>query len=118
MLILNPRLCNYCGGCVSVCPEEALLLEETRLTISEACLDCGYCVSACPMGALRLETPRPSRDEIPVRRSYDLVIVGAGPGGSTAARVAADSGLSGLLLEKRQEIGAPVRCAEAGNHAR
>jgi digeranylgeranylglycerophospholipid reductase len=116
MLILDPRLCNYCGGCVSVCPVEALRLEETRITISEACLDCGYCVSACPMGALRLETPRPSRDEIPVQRSYDLVVVGAGPGGSTAAQVAAESGLSVLLLEKRQEIGSPVRCAEGVAH--
>lgn len=44
--------------------------------------------------------------------AYDVVVVGAGPGGSTAARFAADAGLSVLLLEKRQEIGAPVRCAE------
>jgi digeranylgeranylglycerophospholipid reductase len=45
--------------------------------------------------------------------SYDVVIIGAGPAGSTAARGTASAGLSTLLLEKRQEIGAPVRCAEA-----
>lgn len=116
MLILNHRLCNYCGGCVSVCPVEALLLEETRLTISEECFDCGYCVSACPMGALQLKTTHPSPDEIPLQRSYDLIVIGAGPGGSTAAQVAAESGLSVLLLEKRQEIGSPVRCAEGVAH--
>ncbi len=42
----------------------------------------------------------------------DVAIVGAGPAGSTAARVAAEAGLDVVLLEKRQEIGEPVRCAE------
>jgi digeranylgeranylglycerophospholipid reductase len=47
-----------------------------------------------------------------VKPEYDVVVVGAGPGGSIAARIAAEHGLSVLLLEKRQEIGTPVRCAE------
>jgi digeranylgeranylglycerophospholipid reductase len=42
-----------------------------------------------------------------------VIVVGAGPAGSVAARMAAEAGLSTLLIEKRQEIGAPVRCAEA-----
>jgi digeranylgeranylglycerophospholipid reductase len=47
-----------------------------------------------------------------VRDNYDVVLVGAGPGGSMAARMIAQAGHSVLLVEKRQEIGAPVRCAE------
>ena len=43
---------------------------------------------------------------------YDIVIVGAGPSGSTAARFAAQNGAKVLLLEKDREIGVPVRCAE------
>jgi digeranylgeranylglycerophospholipid reductase len=43
---------------------------------------------------------------------YDVVVVGAGPAGSVAARAAALNGLSVLLIEKKQEIGEPVRCAE------
>lgn len=43
---------------------------------------------------------------------YDVVVVGAGPAGSIAAKTAAEKGLDVLLIEKRQEIGAPVRCAE------
>jgi digeranylgeranylglycerophospholipid reductase len=42
----------------------------------------------------------------------DVLVVGAGPGGSTAARFAARGGVRTLLIEKRQEIGSPVRCAE------
>lgn len=42
----------------------------------------------------------------------DLTIIGAGPGGTMAAKTAAEAGLDVVLLEKRQEIGEPVRCAE------
>lgn len=44
---------------------------------------------------------------------YDVVIVGAGPAGSTCARFAAATGASVLLLEKDRDIGMPVRCGEA-----
>lgn len=43
---------------------------------------------------------------------YDVVVVGAGPAGSAAAKICAEHDLSVLALEKRQEIGAPKRCAE------
>lgn len=43
----------------------------------------------------------------------DVLVVGAGPTGSTAARYAAAGGADTLLIEKRQEIGTPVRCGEA-----
>ncbi len=42
----------------------------------------------------------------------DMVVVGAGPGGSMAAKAAAEAGLKVVMVEKRQEIGDPVRCAE------
>lgn len=47
-----------------------------------------------------------------MRAEYDVVVVGAGPAGSTAARYAVKSGASVLMIEKRQEIGSPVRCGE------
>lgn len=43
---------------------------------------------------------------------WDCIIIGAGPAGSTAAWKLAEKGRSVLLLEKRQEIGVPVRCGE------
>ncbi len=42
----------------------------------------------------------------------DIVVVGAGPGGSMAARYCAEGGLKTILIEKKAEVGAPLRCAE------
>lgn len=47
-----------------------------------------------------------------MKSEYDVIVVGAGPAGSVAAKTAAENGLDVLLIEKRQEIGDPVRCAE------
>ncbi|MEN6609415.1 MAG: NAD(P)/FAD-dependent oxidoreductase [Methanoregulaceae archaeon] len=47
-----------------------------------------------------------------MKTKYDVLVVGAGPAGSIAARTAARSGLSVCLVEKRPAVGAPVRCAE------
>jgi len=43
---------------------------------------------------------------------YDLIVVGAGPGGSSAALAAARKGRKVLLLEKHSIIGYPLCCAE------
>ncbi|QLH75430.1 MAG: NAD(P)/FAD-dependent oxidoreductase [Methanomassiliicoccales archaeon] len=48
---------------------------------------------------------------------YDIVVVGAGPAGSMTARNAAKGGARVLLIEKRQEIGASLRCAEGVSNA-
>jgi digeranylgeranylglycerophospholipid reductase len=42
----------------------------------------------------------------------EILVVGAGPAGSMTARFAAKGGAEVMMIEKRQEIGAPVRCAE------
>lgn len=46
------------------------------------------------------------------KKQYDIVVVGAGPAGSTFARIAASKGLSVLLLDRKSKIGIPVRCGE------
>ena len=47
------------------------------------------------------------------QQKFDIIVVGGGPAGTTAARYAAQEGLSVLLLEKDRDIGVPVRCGEA-----
>lgn len=45
-------------------------------------------------------------------KDVDVVIVGGGPGGALAAREFARGGVRTLVVDRRQEIGAPKRCAE------
>ena len=47
-----------------------------------------------------------------IKEKYDVVVIGAGPAGSVAARFAAENGASVLMLERDREPGIPVRCAE------
>lgn len=42
----------------------------------------------------------------------DVLVVGAGPAGSSAAKHAALNGVDVLMIDKKSEIGAPKRCAE------
>jgi geranylgeranyl reductase family protein len=44
--------------------------------------------------------------------AYDIVIIGAGPAGASAARAAALRGRNVLLIDRRQRVGVPVQCAE------
>ncbi len=48
-----------------------------------------------------------------MKNEYDIIVVGAGPAGSMAARFAAEQGVSVLILEKDRDVGYPVRCGEA-----
>jgi digeranylgeranylglycerophospholipid reductase len=43
---------------------------------------------------------------------YDIVVIGAGPAGSMAALHAVKTGRSVCLLERKSEVGIPVRCGE------
>jgi digeranylgeranylglycerophospholipid reductase len=47
-----------------------------------------------------------------MKYSYDVVVVGAGPAGLSAARAAAEKGVKALLVDKRAEIGDNNHCGE------
>ena len=42
----------------------------------------------------------------------DVLVVGAGPAGASAARAAAAEGAEVILIDKKHEVGLPVKCAE------
>ncbi|MGD9395590.1 MAG: geranylgeranyl reductase family protein [Candidatus Thorarchaeota archaeon] len=43
---------------------------------------------------------------------YDVAVVGAGPAGSTTARVVAEKGFKTIVFDRRTKIGIPVQCGE------
>jgi digeranylgeranylglycerophospholipid reductase len=47
----------------------------------------------------------------------DVLVVGAGPAGSTTARFCAGKDVSVLIIDRRKEIGYPVQCGELLPHA-
>ncbi len=47
-----------------------------------------------------------------MRLECEVLVVGAGPAGSSAARAAGEQGVDVLLLEKKARVGQPVQCGE------
>ncbi len=50
--------------------------------------------------------------DVGMSKDFDLIIIGAGPAGSSAAFTAAKLGVSVLLLEEHAKVGEPLACAE------
>ncbi|MCL2296212.1 MAG: NAD(P)/FAD-dependent oxidoreductase [Methanomassiliicoccaceae archaeon] len=49
---------------------------------------------------------------MPDQMRTDILVVGSGPAGGTAARYAAAKGAKVTIIERRPEVGVPVRCGE------
>ena len=45
------------------------------------------------------------------QEKYDVIVIGAGPAGTLAAKYAARDGADVLIVEKKKEIGTPIQCA-------
>ncbi|MEM2890029.1 MAG: 4Fe-4S binding protein [Candidatus Hadarchaeum sp.] len=52
---VDQNLCVRCGGCVGVCPFDAIEATDGVVGPNQRCTDCGICARACPMGAIRVE---------------------------------------------------------------
>lgn len=48
---------------------------------------------------------------------YDVIVVGGRIGGSVSSLIAAKNDMDVLMIEKRQEIGSPVQCAEGTTYS-
>ncbi len=117
MVTINPKVCDLCGACVSICPVDAIALRTGAIGVMENCTECDICIPACPVEAISQGPRGPEPVPVPkggpvVKMESDVVVVGAGPGGSMAAHGAASRGANVLVLERLPEIGWPVRCAE------
>ncbi len=112
---IDREKCCYCGGCVGVCPFDALVLMDTELKVdTEKCTLCRNCLLFCPVEAIEIfPGDKPQHQSEAVIIHTDVVIVGAGPAGSLCAKYLVKSGSRVLVVEKKQEIGVPKRCAEA-----
>ncbi len=44
--------------------------------------------------------------------SCDVLVVGAGPAGSTVGKIVAETGADVVLIDRRKEVGTPVQCGE------
>ena len=47
-----------------------------------------------------------------IKDSYDIVVVGSGPAGTSVAKTCAKHGLDVVVFERNNEVGAPKRCGE------
>jgi len=53
MLEIERSLCLECGGCVPICPVDALFLSFDHIMVDhDLCIMCGICVNFCPVGAI------------------------------------------------------------------
>jgi len=55
-VIINQELCNGCGACLNMCPQDAIYFENDATFIDEnKCVSCLACVKVCPTGALEID---------------------------------------------------------------
>lgn len=52
--VVDDALCTRCGTCVSVCPNDAIVMNDAVRIDEEKCSGCGACVPRCRFDAIRL----------------------------------------------------------------
>lgn len=55
MLKINHDLCTLCEHCISVCPFNALELQDNQIIVLESCRLCKICVRQCPVDVMYIE---------------------------------------------------------------
>jgi ferredoxin len=51
---VDNELCTRCGICASICPRQAIVIENEVMIDTERCSGCGACMLQCPTRALQL----------------------------------------------------------------
>lgn len=112
---LAAGICDMVGATRGLIAEPELVrnAREGREERSRTCIACNWCVGAAAEGAAGCAiNPASYRERLwgvdsfaPASRAVKTVIVGGGPGGLEAARVAALRGHTVTLMEARNELG-------------
>jgi len=56
---VDRRMCLACGGCISVCPQDALSMHGGKAFVTEEkCISCEICIRICPVGAINWRSNR------------------------------------------------------------
>ena len=51
--IINNQKCNFCGQCLSICPQNSIYTEDNKIQINEKnCIGCSKCINICPNNAI------------------------------------------------------------------
>ncbi|HIG99016.1 MAG TPA: 4Fe-4S binding protein [Thermoplasmata archaeon] len=54
--VVKKEKCLACGGCISVCPQDAILMIFSKADVDDKlCNSCSICVKTCPIGAITWE---------------------------------------------------------------
>ncbi len=52
-VFVNAEKCLACGGCITICPQDAIRFNSGRAWVDEKkCISCYLCVKYCPYGAI------------------------------------------------------------------
>jgi 2,4-dienoyl-CoA reductase-like NADH-dependent reductase (Old Yellow Enzyme family)/thioredoxin reductase len=107
--------CDVAGSARALIAEPELVknARQGKEELSRSCISCNWCLAALSEGAQGCTINPASFHERnwgvdtfrPAPRSSKVVVVGAGPGGLEAARVAARKGHAVTLFEAREKLG-------------
>lgn len=50
--IVDAEKCTACGTCETLCPADAVTVDEAAVIDEEKCIGCGECLAVCPEGAV------------------------------------------------------------------
>lgn len=106
--VIHQQNCSGCHRCRVECPAEAIRFKNAKYWIDpEKCVSCGHCAEVCHNEAISdPDAPKPAAvPHEPIQMECDVVVLGAGASGLSAAAQAAEAGRSVIVLEKGKEIG-------------
>ncbi len=73
-IIVNDKTCISCGICVSLCPHEALTMQERLPAITGKCRVCGLCAASCITKAISMKAKKFSDEGILGEIDGDTII--------------------------------------------